>query len=100
MTRKVVFAPEARDDLFQIYGYIAERGAPNAAMAYIARLEARCIGLAAFPEQGVRRDDIRPGLRHLGFERRTQIAFHVTPNAVVIDRILHGGRQLDAAFDD
>lgn len=41
------------------------------------------------------RDDIRPGLRLVGFERRTEIAFHVTPSAVVIDRIFHGGRAVD-----
>jgi toxin ParE1/3/4 len=67
-------------------------------MAYVTRLEARCANLAGFPEQGSRRDDIRPGLRLVGFERRTEIAFHVTPSAVVIDRIPHGGRSVD--FDD
>lgn len=36
----------------------------------------------------------------LGFERRTQIAFHVAPEAVVVDRIFHGGQSTDAAFDD
>lgn len=98
MTRKVVFSPEARDDLFELYQYISERGAPVAALAYIERLEARCMNLADFPEQGSRRDDIRPGLRLIGFERRTEIAFHVTPGAVIINRIFHGGRAID--FDD
>ena len=51
--------------------------------------------LADFPEQGSRRDDIRPGLRLVGFERRTEIAFHVTPSAVIIDRIFHGGRVIE-----
>ncbi|WP_454717857.1 type II toxin-antitoxin system RelE/ParE family toxin [Caulobacter segnis] len=99
MTRKIVFSPEARDDLFELYRYIAERGAPNAAMAYISRIEKRCASLVTFPEQGHRRDDIRPGLRLLGFERKTEIAFHVTSNAVVIDRIFHGGREVDVEFD-
>lgn len=93
--RKVVFSPEARDDLFELYRYIFERGAPIAALAYIERLEGRCMALADFPEQGLRRDDIRPGLRLVGFERRTEIAFHVTPSAVIIDRILHGGRVIE-----
>jgi len=29
-----------------------------------------------------------------GFERRVTIAFHITPEKVVIDRILYGGRDL------
>lgn len=99
MRRKVVFSPEARDDLFRLYEHIAERGAPNAALAYISRLEARCVGLATFPEQGVLRDDIRPGLRLLGFERRTEVAFHIAPETVVIDRIFHGGQTVTAGLE-
>ena len=98
MTRKVVFLPEARDAILELYLYIAKRGAPNAAMSYISRLEARCASLADFPEQGSLRDDIRPGLRLLGFERKTEIAFHVTPDKVVISGVFHGGRSL--AVDD
>ncbi len=85
--------------MLELYDYIAGQGAPNAAMAYALRLEARCLALADFPEQGSRRDDIRPGLRVLGFERRTMIAFHITPVDVVIDRILHGGRDIQSAFE-
>jgi len=98
--RTVGFSPEARSDLIELYTYIAGRGAPNAAMDYIARLEVRCMGLADFPEQGRQRDDVRPGLRVLGFERRTAIAFHITPSEVVIDRIFHGGQDVLAAFGD
>jgi toxin ParE1/3/4 len=36
----------------------------------------------------------------LGFERRTEIAFHITPEIVAIDRIFHGGQKVDARFDD
>ena len=100
MARTVAFSPEAQNDLFELYDYIAGRGAPNAAMDYIARLEVRCMGLADFPEQGQQRDDIRPGLRLLGFERRTEIAFHITPSKVVIDRIFHGGQDIFSAFPD
>lgn len=99
MARAVVFSPEARDELLELYDYVAGRGAPNAAMTYVLRLEARCLALADFPEQGRQRDDIRTGLRVLGFERRTMIAFHLTPTDVVIDRILHGGRDMHSAFE-
>ena len=77
MIRAVTFSPEARDDLIELYDDIAGRGAANAALAYVTRLETRCLSLADYPEQGQARDDIRPGLRLLGFERRTEIAFHV-----------------------
>jgi toxin ParE1/3/4 len=49
-------------------------------------------------ERGTRRDDIRPGLRIVGFERRMVIAFHVDERTATIDRILYGGRDLGRAF--
>src|SRR4030088_3019101 len=51
-----------------------------------------------FPERGTRRDDLRPGLRVTGFERRVTIAFHVTAEAVIIDRILYGGHDFAPAL--
>jgi toxin ParE1/3/4 len=47
-----------------------------------------------FPERGRRRDDLRPGLRIIGFGRRVTIAFHVTGDRITIDRVLYGGRDL------
>jgi toxin ParE1/3/4 len=49
-------------------------------------------------DRGIRRDDLRPGLRILGFERRAVIAFHIASEVVTILRILYGGRDLEAAF--
>jgi len=40
------------------------------------------------------RDNLRPGLRVIGFERRVTIAFHITSDRITIDRVLYGGRDL------
>ena len=100
MTRRVVFSPEAQGDLRQLSLYIAEQSNTARAVAYLDRIEARCLGLADFPERGTRRDDLWPGLRTMGFERRVTIAFTVAADAVTILRILYGGRDLEAAFDE
>jgi toxin ParE1/3/4 len=42
------------------------------------------MALATFPERGTRRDDILPGLRTIGFERRATIAFRVLKTRVEI----------------
>ena len=95
MTRyAVVFSPEARDDLLQLYRYIAERSDAERAIGYIERVETCCQGLSTFPERGAPRDDLFPGLRVAGFERRVAIAFHIGPGTVTVDRILYGGRDL------
>lgn len=100
MTHRVVFAPEAQADLLDLYDTIAKDGGTDRALAYVERIEASCLGLATFPERGTRRDDIRPGLRVLGFARRVAIAFHVSAGIVTIDRILYGGRNFGAAFEE
>lgn len=100
MTRQVVFSPEAQGDLRDLSLYIAERAGSARALAYLDRIEAACLGLRDFPERGKRRDDLWPGLRTMGFERRATIAFTVAPEAVTILRILYGGRDLEAALGE
>jgi plasmid stabilization system protein ParE len=51
-----------------------------------------------FPERGTRRDDLLPGLRTIGFERRVTIAFVVTPDTVLIEGIYYGGQDFEAAI--
>lgn len=94
--REIVFAPEAGDDLEQLYLFIAERSDPERAMAYVDRIETYCRKFGDFPERGTRRDDLFPGLRVVGFERRVTIAFRVDTETVTFLRILYSGRDVDA----
>jgi plasmid stabilization system protein ParE len=71
-----------------LYGYIAARSGAARAIGYVGRIERYCQGFARPAERGTKRDDLRPGLRIAGFERRVTIAFHVDPGTVTIDRIL------------
>ena len=92
MTHRIVFRPQARDDLLSLHRYIAERAGLSVAAGYIGRIEAACMGLADFPERGTRRDDLLAGLRTIGFERRATIAFRVMESPVEILAIAYGGR--------
>jgi toxin ParE1/3/4 len=95
---KVEFSPEALADLLDLYDYIAARSGAERAMSYLDRIEDCCRSLTTFPERSTGRDDPRPGLRVLGFERRVVIAFRLTADTVTILRILYGGRDLGAAL--
>lgn len=95
---EVTFRPLAEADLFELYRYIAEQTGHQIAGAYIERIEAACLALATFPERGRRRDDIRPGLRTMGFERRATIVFQVRRTEVLIVRIFYGGRDYERAL--
>jgi len=85
----------AEADLFALHRFIAEEAGLEVAGAYIDRIEAACLALADFPERGTRRDDIRRGLRTIGFERRATIAFQVKKAEVVIVRIFYGGQDYE-----
>jgi len=65
---------------------------PDIAFGYVTRIEAFCQRRGIASKRGLSRDDIRPGLRILGFERRMTIAFIVEPDRVVILRLFYGGR--------
>jgi toxin ParE1/3/4 len=96
----VSFRPQAEADLFGLYRYIAAEAGYDVAGAYIDRIEAACLALETFPRRGTRRDDIRPGLRTMGFERRAMIVFQVSGSEVIIVRIFYGGREYERALRD
>lgn len=95
---KVGFRPLAEADLFALYRRIAGEAGHEVAGADIDRIEAACMALETFPRRGRRRDDIRAGLRTIGFERRATIVFQVKKAEVVIVRIFYGGRDYERAL--
>jgi toxin ParE1/3/4 len=98
MAHRIVFAPEARDHLVALYRYIAERGSAAVAKSYTDAIVDYCERLADFPRRGTKRDDIRPGLRTVGFRRRITIAFVVGTATVTILGVFYGGQDYETAF--
>lgn len=102
MTYAVIFSAAAEADLFAIYDYIAERAGGAIALRFVEAIETYCLGFEHSPERGTRRDDLRPGLRTVGFRRRATILFEVDRNArrVVIHGIYYGGRSLEGLGEE
>lgn len=92
MTAKVVFHPQAKADLLDIYRYIRDRSGPRIAKAYTDRIRDYCQGFETFPERGIRRPDLGANVRVVGFERRVSIAFLVENQDVVILGFYYAGR--------
>jgi toxin ParE1/3/4 len=97
--RTVVFAPEAREDLFDLFDWIASAAGERIARDYIARLEAYCLSFDVASERGARHDEVRAGLRVVGFERRLSIAFTADKDRVTILRLLRAGRDWRRAVE-
>jgi toxin ParE1/3/4 len=92
---RISFRPLAEADLFGLYRHIADEADQAVAGAYIDRIEATGRALETFLGRGARRDDIRPGIRTMGFERRATIVFQVKRPEVVIVRIFYGGQDYE-----
>jgi len=97
-SRQIVFSPEAQDDLIALYDWIADAASPPIAMAYINPIEAFCVSLSTASERGRARDDIRPGLRIIGFEKRLTVAFLVTEKRVTLLRLFYGGQDWEGVL--
>ncbi len=95
---RVSFRPAAEADLMGLYTYIAEEAGRVRAGAYIDRIEAACLALETMPRRGRPRDDIRPGLRTMSFERRATIVYQVKGAEVVIIRIFYGGQDYERSL--
>ena len=90
--RAVEISDEARDDLIGLYEWIAQAAGPGIALSYIERLETYIQSFDMASERGHLRDDIRPGLRIIGFEHRVTVAFTVEERRVIILRMFYGGQ--------
>lgn len=88
----VVFTPKAQDQLLCLYRYIADASFSGTAARYVAEVIDYCESLCLFPERGIRRDDLRPGLRITHYCSRTSIAFMIYDNRLEILGIFHGGQ--------
>lgn len=81
----VVFSPAAAEDLASIRAHIAGASSIAIADGFVERLIAHCEGLALAPHRGAVRDEIRAGLRVIGWRRTITIAFAVDDEAHRVD---------------
>jgi len=95
---RVVFAPEAQEQLAALYRYIAAAASPEVAERYTNAIVTHCEGLQTFPLRGTRRDDIRPGLRITNYKKRAIIAFDVDAAIVSIIGVFYGGQDYETVL--
>ncbi len=95
---RVIFTPLAERHIDRLHEYITKQASEERADGYVDRIVEFCNRLTTFPLRGTRRDDLLPGLRVTGFERRVNIAFVVTADAVLVEGIFYGGQDFEAIF--
>lgn len=95
---RVAFSSRALRQLADLNFYISETASDTVADRYTSRILRFCRNLDTFPKRGTSRDDVIPGLRIVGFERRISIAFLVMDETIVIEGIFYGGQDWAAAL--
>lgn len=98
MSYRVVFSPEAGEQLAALYGYIAAAASPDIAARYTEAVVAYCESLQSFPRRGTMRDDVRSGLRICNYKKRTVIAFEVEAEQVSIIGVFYGGQDYETVL--
>lgn len=100
MLYRVVFAPEAEEQLLELYRYIAGAGSPTIAERYTSAIIAYCQSFEQFPLRGTKRDNIRKGLRITNYKKRAVIAFDVEGDCVSIIGVFYGGQDYESVLQD
>ena len=84
---QVIFTPLAVRQIESLHEYIGTHSSEKRADGYVSRIVAFCKGLTTFPSRGIQRNDLVPGLRVIGFERRATIAFVVSESVILVEGI-------------
>lgn len=100
MNYRVVFSPEAEEQLAVLYRYIAAAASPEIAARYTEAVVTYCESLRTFPHRGTMRDDVRPGLRITNYKKRAVIAFDVGTELVSIIGVFYGGQDYETILQD
>jgi plasmid stabilization system protein ParE len=95
MAYRIVFTPEARDQLDHLHSYIASAADTEIATRFADGILDHIATLSELPERGTPRDDLRLQMRTLAWRRRVTIAFLVEDSDVVVIGIFYGGRDFE-----
>ena len=96
MTRRLIVAREARQDMLAIWEFIAA-DSPQAADSITQLFEREFLAIHEHPGIGPSRDELQPGLRSLPVGSYL-IFYRVMKDRVQVLRVIHGARDLAAVF--
>ena len=100
MSHRVVFTPEALDQLAALFQYISVAASPVIALRYTEAIVSYCESLSIFPLRGTLREDVRAGLRITHYKKRTVIAFTVQSEHVSIIGVFYGGQDHESRLSE
>jgi toxin ParE1/3/4 len=97
--RTVVWSPEAREDIDQIWSYYERVTGRNTAAKITDKIREVIATIEAHPFAGRSRDNLRPGFRSLAANPHV-VFYRVADGIPEIIRILDGRRDIDEIFSN
>lgn len=89
----------AEQDIREIGDFIA-KDSPRRAAAFVAELRRRCMAIGQSPKAAALRPELGQGIRIVVFGRYL-LAYHQEDDgSVLVDRVVHGARDLARLFRD
>jgi plasmid stabilization system protein ParE len=96
---RVVYTPDAEDQIAAILAFVAEESSPETAASFVDGLARLCDSLAAFPFRGTRVGNPERGVRMLVHRGRATVAYAMDGDTVLIVGVFYAGRNWRRAFD-
>jgi toxin ParE1/3/4 len=93
----IEFRPEDRDDLNEIWEFIA-KDSPTAATRWVDTIEDKCRTVSDYPDMGRSRNDLEPGIQVFPVGKYA-VCYRAIPNGIEIVRVLHFSRDIEALFE-
>ena len=94
---RIASTVEAKEDLIDIWSYIARRSVVNADR-FVNKIEEKVELIASMPGIGQRRDEFGPNLR--SFPVGAYLVFYQpVRDGILVVRVLHGARNLPDIFE-
>jgi toxin ParE1/3/4 len=97
--RPIIWSPEARSDLSDIWNYDASAAGRQAANKIVHEIGQACRLLQSYPFAGRARDEVRPGFRSVAAAPHV-VFYRVRNGTAEIVRVLDGRRDVDKIFTD
>jgi plasmid stabilization system protein ParE len=93
---RLIIAPEAEQDMIDIWYYIAKDNIVNADR-FIEKMQKKLNWLTEFSDVGTNRDELIAGLRSIPYHRY-MLYYRVNDKTLELVRALHSARDVDQIF--
>lgn len=92
---RIYFRPQVRTDLEDIADYIAEQAGDDRARIFLRKIYSQMQIYASQPKAGRNRDELKQGMRSF-VHNRYVVFYQPVKDGIMIIRVLHGSRDLNA----